>query len=108
MPFRQHSITLIINAGKTLRLVAKKNRQYVLMKRRFTIIMPLFLFASVQRGGSDNGRTGIGIGAGRAWLKVCGKHTIIPLLNGRNAIMPVRVREYRRDCGWINVRQDGK
>ncbi|WP_263063328.1 hypothetical protein [Dickeya dadantii] len=89
MPFRQHSITLIINAGKTLRLVAKKNRQYVLMKRRFTIIVSLFLFACVQRGGGDSGRsrTGIGINAGRAWLKVHGEHTIIPSPDGRNAIM---------------------
>ncbi|AUC41477.1 hypothetical protein D083_1127 [Dickeya solani RNS 08.23.3.1.A] len=49
MPFRQHSITLIINAGKTLRLVAKKKREYVLMKRCFTIIVLMFLFVSVRR-----------------------------------------------------------
>ncbi|AJC68452.1 hypothetical protein W909_13885 [Dickeya zeae EC1] len=44
MPFQQHSITLLINAGKNLRLVAKKMQEYVLMKRRFTIMMMLFLF----------------------------------------------------------------
>ncbi|MZG23747.1 hypothetical protein F6X50_13830 [Dickeya dianthicola] len=62
MPFRQDSITLIINAGKTLRLVAKKKRQYVLMKRRFTIMMLAFLFVSIPIGSSDKGWAGSALG----------------------------------------------
>jgi hypothetical protein len=48
MPFQQHSITLLINAGKNLRLVAKKKQEYVLMKRCFTIMFALFLFLYIK------------------------------------------------------------